>query len=44
MLVYLITNIYFWLNAGNWKLVPGTFMILMKRQHKKTRQILVVDI
>ena len=35
---------YFWLNAGDWKLVPGSFMILLKWQYSKIWSFLMVDI
>ena len=46
ILVCLIINIsnMYWLNAGDWKLVPGPFIILMKEQYNEICQILVVDI
>ena len=46
ILVYLITNIsnIFWLKAEDWKLVPGSFMILMKGLYSKICQLLLVDI
>ena len=46
ILVHLLTKFLtcFWLNAGNWKLVPGPFMILMKWQYNKICQFLVVDV
>ena len=33
-----------WLKAGDWKVVPGPFKILMKWQNNKICQFLVVDI
>ena len=46
ILVYLKTNIsnVFWLNAGDWKLLPDPFLILMKWQYNKICQSLIVDI
>ena len=46
ILVNLITNIFnmFWLNARDWKLVSGPFMILIKWQYDEIWQFLVVDI
>ena len=42
ILVYLITFLTcFWLNAGDRKLVPGSFMIFMKWQHNEMSQFLV---
>ena len=47
MLVYILTNISnmspAFLNVGDWKLVPGPFMILIKL-HNEICQFLVVDI
>ena len=45
ILVYHITRFAtcFWLNFGDWKLVLGPFMILMKL-YNKTCQFLVIDI
>ena len=34
----------FWLNAGDWKLVPGSFMILLKRQYREIWPFFMVDI
>ena len=34
----------FWLNAGDWKLVPGTFMILLQWQYSEIWSFLIVDI
>ena len=34
----------FWLNARDWKLVPGPFMILLKWQYHEICKFLVVDI
>ena len=34
----------FWLNAGDRKLVPGPFIILMKWQYNKICQFLVAEI
>ena len=33
-----------WLNAGDWKLVPDPFMILMKWQYNEINQFLESDI
>ena len=35
MLVCCMTNISTWLHAGDWKFVPGSFMILLKQQYRK---------
>ena len=34
----------FWLNAGDWKLVPSPFMILIKWQYSKIWSFLMVNI
>ena len=34
----------FWLNAGDWKLVPDHFMILLKLQYNEICSFLIVDI
>ena len=34
----------FWLNAGDWKLVPGPFMILVKSKYSEIRPFLTVDV
>ena len=34
----------FWLNAADWKLVPGPFMILLKWQNNELWPFLIVDI
>ena len=34
----------FWLNAGDWKLVPGPVIILLEWQYSKIWQFLIVDI
>ena len=34
----------FWLNAGDWKLIPGPFMILLKRRHSDIWPFLIADI
>ena len=34
----------FWPNAGDWKLVPSPFMILLKWQYSEIRPFLIVDI
>ena len=41
-----MTNIFnmFWLNVGDWKLVPGPFMILLKWQYSKIWPFLLVEI
>ena len=46
ILVCYMTNIsnMFWLNAGDWKLVPGPFMILLKWQYSEIWSFLIVDI
>ena len=46
MPVCCMTNIsnMFWLNAGDWELVPGPFMILLKLQYNKIWPFLIVDI
>ena len=46
ILVYLIANIFNMsqLNDGDWKLVPGPFMILMKLQYNETCHFLALDI
>ena len=35
---------YFCLNAGNWELVPGAFIILLKWRYSKIWPFLIVDI
>ena len=35
---------YFRLNAKNWKLVPGPFMILLKQHYSEIWPFLIVDI
>ena len=35
---------WFWLNAGDWTLVPSSFMILLKRQYRKIWQFSIVEI
>ena len=35
---------WFWLNAGDWILVPSSFMILLKRQYRKIWQFSIVEI
>ena len=47
ILVYLIksiSKIFFLAQSGDWKLVPGPFMFLMKWRNYKICQFLVVDI
>ena len=46
ILAYLKTNIsnMFLAQSADWKLVQGSFMVLMKWQYKKISQILAVDI
>ena len=46
ILVYCMTEFLtcFWLNAGDWKLVSGQFMILLKRQHSEIWSFLIVEI
>ena len=46
ILVYHITNVsnMFLAQSGDWKLVPGLFMILMKWQYNEICQSSVVDI
>ena len=46
ILMYLKTNIsnMFLAQSGDWKLIPGLFMILMKLQYNKVCQFLVADI
>ena len=41
-----MTNIsnMFWLNAGDWKLPPGFFMVLLKGQYSEISPFLVADI
>ena len=34
----------FWLNAGDWKLAPGFYMILLKWQNSKIWPFLMIDI
>ena len=34
----------YWLNAGDWKLVPASFMILLKWQYSKFWSFLMADI
>ena len=34
----------FLLNARDWELLPGTFMILLKQQYSKILQLLIVGI
>ena len=34
----------FWVNAGEWKLVPGLFMVSLKWQLSEIRPFLIVDI
>ena len=45
ILVCCMTNIQlsFWLDAGDWKLVPGPFMILLKQQDNKILPFFIVD-
>ena len=33
-----------WLNAGDWKLIPGPLMILLKLQYNKIWPFLIVEI
>ena len=42
IVVYLITC--FWFSVGDWKLVPGPFMILVKLQYNEICPVLLVDI
>ena len=35
---------WFWLNAGDWKLVPGPVMILLKQQYSKIWPVLIVEV
>ena len=46
MLVYCMTNVsnMFWLNAEDWELVPGHFMILLKLQYSEIWTFLIGDI
>ena len=46
ILVCCMANIsnMFWLNAGDWKLVPGSFMILLKWQYSKIWPFLMVEL
>ena len=46
ILVCCMTNIsnMLWLNPGDWKLVPGLFMILLKWQYSKICPFLIVDV
>ena len=34
----------FWLNTGEWELVPGLFIILIKWQYNEISKFLVVDL
>ena len=34
----------FWVNSEGWKLVQGPFIILLKWQYNKIRQVLVADL
>ena len=46
LLLYCMANIsnMFWINFGDWKLVPVPFMILLKCQCSEIWQFLIVDI
>ena len=46
ILVYCMKNIsnMFWLNPGDWKLVPDPFMILLKQKCSKIWAFLIVEI
>ena len=39
-----ISNMCFWLNAEDWKLVPSSFLILLKWQYRKIWPFLMVEI
>ena len=46
ILVCCMTNISncFWLNAGDWELVPDPFIILLKLEYSEIWPFLIVDI